>query len=94
MYSAVDGKPKSTLALRRLANLRANPRASLLVDFYADDWSKLWWVRVDGPGRVIEAGAELETALTLLADKYGQYRVDAPPGPIVAIDVATWRSWP
>src|SRR5947209_988633 len=46
VYSAVDGKPKSTLQLRRLANIRANPYASLLVDHYADDWSALWWVRV------------------------------------------------
>src|SRR4051812_30954340 len=45
MYSAVDGKPKSTLELRRLANIHAHPHASLLVDHYADDWSALWWVR-------------------------------------------------
>ena len=31
VYSAVDAKPKSTLALRRLDNLAANPAACLLV---------------------------------------------------------------
>ncbi len=58
IVSAVDGKAKSTLALRRLENVRTNPHASLLVDHYSDDWSTLWWVRVDGPARVIEGGAE------------------------------------
>jgi PPOX class probable F420-dependent enzyme len=94
IYSAVDAKPKSTLALRRLANLRAHPHASLLVDHYAEDWSTLWWVRVDGAGRVLEDGAERESALGLLATKYEQYRRQPPPGPVIAVDIATWRAWP
>ena len=57
VYSAVDAKPKSTLALRRLDNLRVNPSTALLVDHYAEDWSTLWWVRVDGRGRVVDGGA-------------------------------------
>ena len=94
LYSAVDSKPKSSLALQRLANLRANPAASLLVDHYEDDWSSLWWVRVDGTTRVIEAGVERDHALGLLAAKYEQYTLEAPPGPVVAIDITTWRAWP
>ena len=93
-YSAVDAKPKSTLALRRLANLRANRQASLLVDHYAEDWSALWWIRVDGTGRVIEDGAERASALAALAAKYDQYRREPPPGPVVALDIARWRAWP
>ena len=93
-YSAVDGKRKSTMALRRLANVRANPHASLLVDHYAEDWSTLWWVRVDGTGRVIDGGPERDGALTLLGDKYEQYRRQPPPGPVVALDITTWRAWP
>jgi len=92
-YSAVDAKPKSTLALRRLDNLRANPHASLLVDHYDEDWTALWWIRVDGDGRVVEDGAEHATALAALADKYDQYRRQRPPGAVVALDVTTWRSW-
>lgn len=94
VYSAVDAKPKSTLALRRLANLRARPHASLLVDHYADDWTTLWWVRVDGPGRVIDGGPERNRAVDLLAAKYEQYRREPPPGAVLAIDVAGWRAWP
>lgn len=95
VYSAVDAKPKSTLALRRLANLRANPAASLLVDHYEDDWSHLWWVRADGHGRIVEPGQEERVnALALLAAKYEQYRRTPPPGPVVALDVLHWTAWP
>jgi PPOX class probable F420-dependent enzyme len=94
LYSAVDAKPKSSFALRRLTNLRAVPFAALLVDHYADDWSALWWVRVDGTARVIESGLECDRALELLAAKYEQYRREPPPGPVIAIAVTGWRAWP
>ena len=94
VYSAVDAKPKSTRALRRLANLRATGAASLLVDHYDEDWDALWWVRVDGRGRVVEDGPERDRALDLLAAKYSQYRRQRPDGPVAAIDVTGWRAWP
>ena len=95
VVSAVDAKPKSTTALRRLANIRAAPRASLLVDHYEDrDWSALWWVRVDGEARVVEDGPERDAALAALAAKYDQYVRTPPPGPVVILEIATWRTWP
>jgi PPOX class probable F420-dependent enzyme len=94
VLSAVDAKPKSTLALRRLDNVRAHPAASLLVDHYAEDWTTLWWVRLDGDARVVDADDEHEHALDLLAAKYPQYRQRRPPGPVLALTVATWRAWP
>jgi PPOX class probable F420-dependent enzyme len=94
VYSAVDGKPKSTLELRRLANIRANPHASLLIDHYADDWSALWWVRVDGSARVITVGAERDRAIATLTTKYEQYVHSPPAGAVVAIDALRWRAWP
>ena len=48
VYSAVDGKPKRTPDLARLANIAAEPRVALLADHYEEDWTRLWWVRVDG----------------------------------------------
>ena len=94
VYSAIDAKPKSTLALRRLANLRANPLAALLVDHYSDDWSNLWWVRVDGLGHIIDSPADRQAAIVLLARKYQQYAVEPPPGPVITLHITTWRSWP
>jgi PPOX class probable F420-dependent enzyme len=94
VYSAVDGKPKSTLALRRLENLAANPECTLLVDHYAEDWTTLWWIRIDGVGRVLHDGPERQRALGLLTTKFEQYRESPPPGAVVALDIESWRMWP
>lgn len=94
VYSAVDAKPKTTLALRRLANIEANPATTLLVDHYEDDWSALWWVRLDGNARVVADPAERARARTLLAAKYPQYAATPPPGDVIALEVTAWRSWP
>jgi PPOX class probable F420-dependent enzyme len=89
IFSAVDAKPKATAELARLENVRATGRASLLVDHYEEDWSALWWVRVDGAAEVIESDA----AIDALADKYEQYRSARPAGPVIAIEPERWRSW-
>jgi PPOX class probable F420-dependent enzyme len=95
IVSAVDGKPKSTTALRRLDNIRGHPAATLLVDHYDDaDWSRLWWIRVDGTARVVTDGPEREAALDALAAKYPQYRTLRPPGAVIVIDHLAWRAWP
>jgi PPOX class probable F420-dependent enzyme len=93
IYSAVDAKPKLTLALRRLENIRANPAASLLVDHYDENWSALWWVRVDGPGRIVEEEDERLHAVHLLATKYPQYRAEPPPGAVIALEIERWTFW-
>jgi len=93
IVSAVDGKPKSTTALKRLANIEQHRNVSLVVDHYADDWSELWWVRVDGNARVIASGKNYELALDALANKYSQYRDHRPQGPVIAIEPLAWRSW-
>jgi PPOX class probable F420-dependent enzyme len=90
IVTAVDAKPKATRALRRLENVRATGRASLLVDHYEEDWTQLWWVRVDGPAEVAEAAAD---ALAALAAKYEQYRAAPPDGPVIALRPDRWRSW-
>jgi len=94
LYSAVDSKPKSSFKLRRISNIEASQVASLLVDDYVEDWSLLWWIRVDGTARVLESGSEYDQAIELLVDKYEQYRYKRPPGPVIAIDITSWRAWP
>jgi PPOX class probable F420-dependent enzyme len=93
-YTAVDAKPKSTLALRRIDNLVGNPAASLLIDHYEEDWSALWWVRLDGTGRVVDSPAESGEAKRALMSKYPQYGQLAIPGPVIALEIETWRAWP
>ena len=89
IVTAVDAKPKATTALARLENVRATGRASLLVDHYAEDWSQLWWVRVDGAAEVLQS----DRAIDALAAKYEQYREARPAGPVIAIEPERWRSW-
>ena len=74
VYSAVDDKPKHTRALRRLRNVAENPQASVLVDVWDEDWTRLAWVAVDGHADVLTDGEAFTRALRLLRDKYGQYR--------------------
>ena len=94
IYSAVDAKPKRTTALKRLDNVRHNPAAELVVDHYDDNhWRELWWVRVTGDARVIEAGSERDHALALLKAKYPQYREQPPPGPVLAVAITRWHAW-
>ena len=94
VYSAVDGKPKRSTSLRRLANIAANPRVAVIVDHYEDDWHALWWVRADGTGHVLDADdPQGRDAIALLVARYPQYREQPPRGPVVAIDVMRWSSW-
>ncbi len=94
IHTCVDDKPKTTRQLRRLADIAANPRVSVLVDHYSDDWSQLWWVRVDGIATVHDADTDAGAAgLDALARKYVQYRSKRPPGPVITIDRLRWRSW-
>ncbi len=89
----VDQKPKSTTRLQRLANIDVNPRISLLVDHYDDDWARLWWVRVDGMAQVVEDGTEWEAAREALASKYHHYQDTPPSGPAVLITIAEISGW-
>ena len=93
-YTAVDSKPKSTLALRRIDNIVAHPAVCLLIDHYEEDWSALWWVRLDGSGRLVDSASEIEEAKQALLAKYPQYRRLAIPGPVVALEIQRWTSWP
>ncbi len=94
LYTAVDDKPKSTRALRRLANIAANPCVAVLADHYEDDWSTLWWARADGTARILEpAAAEATAALAALSERYAAYRAAPPPGPVIAVDVTCWSGW-
>ncbi|GAA1948462.1 TIGR03668 family PPOX class F420-dependent oxidoreductase [Microbacterium deminutum] len=89
----IDEKPKSTLDLKRLRNIRRDPRVALCWDRYDEDWSRLWWVRADGVAAVAEDGWFWERAWEALNDKYEQYRHAAHPGPIIVVEVTKWSGW-
>lgn len=93
LYTAVDRKPKSTSRLKRLRNIEANSGVSVLVDHYEDDWTQLWWIRVDGTARVISSGPAFREAIALLSGKYQPYGAQPPPGPVIEVRVETIRAW-
>jgi PPOX class probable F420-dependent enzyme len=100
VVSAIDEKPKTTRELRRVRNVRSNPRVTLLVDRYREDWAALAWVQVRGRARVLEPGADRSepsvhaAAVTALESKYDQYAGhDLDDRPVLSIRVDRTVSW-
>lgn len=87
---AIDHKPKSGTTLQRLTNISMNPRVSVLFDHRSELWDDLWWVRADGIARIRE---DRPPGADALESKYPQYRVQAPDGPWVTVDVESWTGW-
>ena len=99
LWSPVDAKPKRERELVRVRNVRARPEVSLLLDDYAEDWSRLWWLRVDVSASVIGAdapGAAAAAAVEALLRKYPQYAqlpVLGSDATLLAFEPTAIRSW-
>lgn len=92
---AIDEKPKRDGTLARVRNIERDPRVTLLVDRYDDDWTQLAWVRVEGQATVMAEGRDWPGALQVLRERYDQYRAMALEGlPLIRIQperVVSWR---
>ncbi|MPZ78768.1 MAG: TIGR03668 family PPOX class F420-dependent oxidoreductase [Deltaproteobacteria bacterium] len=75
-FSPIDEKPKRTAPrkLKRLRNIGENPRVSLVIDRYNENWAKLAYILIIGKARVLVSGANHRKAVNLLRRKYPQYR--------------------
>lgn len=94
VVTAIDHKPKTTTRLKRLRNIEATGRVSLLTDHYDDgDWSRLWWVRVDGTATVVSTEPERAHLTQPLRARYAQYRDHPPTGPVIHILITTVTGW-
>jgi PPOX class probable F420-dependent enzyme len=96
LYWAVDAKPKRTRELRRLRNIAENPRVSLVVDVWDEEWGKLAWVMVEGVAAVVDDGGERTRALDALLAKYAQYRamdLRVTAGAVVGVTPARVLAW-
>jgi PPOX class probable F420-dependent enzyme len=87
-----DVKAKAPGEPARVRRLRAHPAASLLVDVYDEDWSRLRWVQVLGTVAVREAAAA-GAALDALAAKYPAYAERRPPGPVLELTPGRVLAW-
>ena len=98
LYSAVDEKPKRVEAnmLRRLVNIRGNPRVCVIIDDYDEDWSRLAYLLVRGRAEVVANRNEYTHALEVLRERYPQYRqmpLAFDTHPLVRLTPERWHFW-
>ena len=93
VVTAVDHKPKRTTDLQRLRNIESHPEVSLLIDHYDEDWTALWWLRIDATARVVREEPERTALIGALVEKYAVYAGRPPAGPVIAMSVHTVTSW-
>ena len=82
-FIPIDEKTKRSKPekLKRAKNIQQNPNVALLIDEYNEDWTKLYFIMIQGKASII-GGKELERnelllferAHKLLSDKYLQYQ--------------------
>ena len=101
LWSPIDAKPKADRELARVRHLRRNPQASLLLDHYDGDWTRLWWLRVDVDATIVqpadvESDRQVAAAVDALRRKYPQYAtlpVLRDPPTLVALEPTRVSSW-
>ncbi|MBX3030148.1 MAG: TIGR03668 family PPOX class F420-dependent oxidoreductase [Chloroflexi bacterium] len=73
----IDAKPKAgddPMRLARIQDILRDPRVTLLVDRWDEDWRRLAWLRIEGTARVLGPGeAGHDTAVIALRERYPQY---------------------
>jgi PPOX class probable F420-dependent enzyme len=74
LVSAIDAKPKRAGDLKRVRNIRENPKVSVVIDDYDEDWRRLRWVIIQGVAEILTAGRDFAAGIDLLLSKYPQYR--------------------
>src|SRR5690349_18998500 len=93
----LDEKPKRVAGtrLRRVRNIEARHEASLLIDQYDDDWSRLGYVLVHGRADLLQPEDEAHRhAVALLRERYAQYRTMAlEQYPVIVITPDSVTSW-
>ena len=82
LYSPVDEKPKLSedpLALARVRDIEDDPRVTILVDHWDEDWVRLGWLRAEGTAEIVMPrspgadGPAHAAAVAALRDRYRQY---------------------
>jgi PPOX class probable F420-dependent enzyme len=100
LYTPIDDKPKrddDPLALARVRDIRANPRVTVLVDRWDEDWTRLAWLRAEGSAEILgstTAGAEHAVAVAALRGRYPQYeRHRLEERPIIRLTLERVTDW-
>ena len=96
-YTPLDEKPKRVAGnqLRRVRNIEARHQASLVIDQYDDDWTRLGYVLIHGRTDLLTPEeATHAVALRLLRERYVQYLTMALERyPVIVITPDRITSW-
>jgi PPOX class probable F420-dependent enzyme len=82
LVTPIDAKPKASsdpMRLARVRDIRRDPRVTLLVDRWDEDWARLAWLRIVGDARLLLPWAPPDavahaSAVSALRNRYPQYR--------------------
>lgn len=104
-YIPIDRKTKQSSKperLKRVKNIEANPNVALLIDEYNEDWTKLYFIMIQGRAILVsnelgkgQSQCHLEKAHKLLSEKYYQYRKVGIGEYVIMIypqKVITWKN--
>lgn len=101
LYTPLDDKPKRSddpASLARVRDLLSDPRVSVVVDRWDEDWTRLAWLRCDGRAVLLDpttADTDLHgrvvAALRAKYPQYGTHRLETRP--IIRIDIERMTSW-
>lgn len=100
LWSAIDEKPKRSadpMSLGRARDILARPSATVLMDRWDEDWSRLAWARLDCRAEILPADGAGEAragAIAALRAKYPQYRAQKlEERPLIRLVCAVAASW-
>jgi PPOX class probable F420-dependent enzyme len=99
LWTPIDDKPKrddDPLALARVRDIKADPRVTILVDRWDEDWTRLAWLRATGRADLVLPGVQQRTAAILagLRDKYPQYAThQLESRPLIRITIERVTTW-
>lgn len=100
LYTPLDEKPKTVADPTHLARVRdivRDPRVSVLVDRWEEEWTMLAWLRCLGTATVIDPGGDgrgRPAAIGALRAKYPQYAShDLEARPLIRVVIGHATSW-
>jgi PPOX class probable F420-dependent enzyme len=95
VWTPIDEKPKAVDDPRRLArvsDIERDPRVTLLVDRWSEDWSELGWLRLEGQGAVVEiADPAIVDALREKYRQYADHHLESRP--MIRITIERFSGW-
>jgi len=92
IYLPIDGKHKKPGKLKRLSNIELHPEVTLLVDHYEDDWSQLWWVRVDAIASIVPMPTAVRNKFTEKYSGYGHTEIGIESIKLEVVNVQKWSN--